>query len=156
MNDTTPYTPRPESEATLSPASRVVAKYGKAGIAGFQAVPDLLLKNQHKLGLTATDLVVLLNVLMHWWYPEQKPFPRSTTIGTRMGVTPRTVQRSLHQLEELGFLVRERNEAGPTYLDPTPLVEKLSELAETDTDYLIRSQRRDGEDGPGPHRPVTG
>lgn len=83
--------------------SAVYAKYGEASIAGFQAVPDLLLKHQRELGLSPTDLAVLLNVLMHWWYPEKKPFPRSTTIAKRMGVTPRTVQRSLQQLEELGW-----------------------------------------------------
>lgn len=144
------------AEPPLTVGSAVHVKYGKAAIAGFQAVPDLLLKHQHDLGLSATDLVVLLNVLMHWWYPAQKPYPRSTTIAKRMGVTPRTVQRSLQQIEELGFLVREKNADGPTVLDPAPLVEKLSEFAETDADYLVRSRRREGEDGPGPHRPVHG
>jgi hypothetical protein len=64
--------------------------------AEFQIVPDLLLKNQKTLGLNATEMVVLLNVLMHWWHRDQKPFPRSTTIAKRMGITVRTVQRALN------------------------------------------------------------
>lgn len=32
---------------------------------GFQAVPDILLKQQGAMGLSATDLVVLLNILMY-------------------------------------------------------------------------------------------
>lgn len=139
-----------------SVGSAVYAKYGEASVAGFQAVPDLLLKHQRDLGLSATDLTVLLNVLMHWWYPGQKPFPRSTTIGKRMGVSPRTVQRSLQQLEDLGLLVREKDVRGPTYLDPMPLVEKLTALAKKDTDYLIRRRRRDGEEEPGPNRQPPG
>jgi predicted transcriptional regulator len=141
--------------ADLPVGSAVYAKYGEASIAGFQAVPDLLLKHQCELGLSPTDLAVLLNVLMHWWYPEKKPFPRSTTIAKRMGVTPRTVQRSLQQLEELGLLVREKDAGGPTYLDPAPLVEKLGALAKKDADYQIRRRRRDGEEelGPNQHPP---
>ena len=133
--------PSDSDAPNLTVGSAVYAKYGEASIAGFQAVPDLLLKHQEDLGLSPTDLVVLLNVLMHWWYPTKKPFPRSTTIAKRMGVTPRTVQRSLLQLEELGLLVRERDETARTYLDPAPLVEKLTTLAKTDADYQIRRQR---------------
>lgn len=143
-------------EAPTPTGSAVYAKYGEASIAGFQAVPDLLLKHQSDLGLSPTDLGVLLNVLMHWWYPEQKPFPRSTTIARRMGITPRTVQRTLKRLEDLGVLIRERNVAGPTYLDPRPLVEKLETLAANDTDYQIRRRRRDGEEVLGPNQQPPG
>lgn len=125
-----------------SVGSAVYAKYGEASVAGFQAVPDLLLKHQAALGLSPTDLVVLLNILMHWWYPQQKPFPRSTIISTRMGVSSRTVQRSISHLEALGLLVRLK-EGERTYLDPSPLVAKLTELAKSDTDYQIRRKNRD-------------
>lgn len=156
MDDADSHNLFASAEPPVTVGSAVYAKYGEAAIAGFQAVPDLLLKHQHDLKLTATDLVVLLNVLMHWWYPAQKPYPRSTTIARRMGLTPRTVQRSLQQMEELGLLVREKSPDGPTVLDPAPLVEKLLELAVKDTDYLVRSQRRNGENGLGPHQPVHG
>lgn len=143
------------SSADQPVGSAIYAKYGEASIAGFQAVPDILLKHQNDLGLSPTDLAVLLNVLMHWWYPEKKPFPRSTTIAKRMGVTPRTVQRSLQQLEALGLLVREKDAKGPTYLDPKPLVEKLEVLVKKDSDYQIRRRRRDGDEvlGPNQHPP---
>lgn len=135
---------KPQEAENPGVGSAVYAKYGEASVAGFQAVPDLLLRHQANLGLSPTDLVVLLNVLMHWWYPSQKPFPRSTTISKRMGVSARTVQRSLNHLEELRLLARVV-EDDRTYLDPSPLVEKLSDLARSDTDYQIRRQRRDGE-----------
>lgn len=134
----------PGSEAKFAPA--VYAKYGEASVAGFQAVPDLILKRQTDLGLSSTDVVVLLNVLMHWWYPAQKPFPRPSTIAKRMGLTKRTVQRSLQRMEELKLLAREKAEDGRTYLDPSALVAKLEEFTKTDTDYLVRRRRRDGEE----------
>ncbi len=35
---------------------RIAAKWGPAAMAGFQGVPDLLLKNQSRLDLTATEI----------------------------------------------------------------------------------------------------
>lgn len=125
--------------ASLSP---VFEKYGDVANAGFQAVPDILLKNQVKLGLSQTDLVVLLNVLMHWWYVDQKPFPRATTIAKRIGVTPRTVQRSFLSLEKLGLLNRREDESGRAILDPQPLVERLHEFTWLDTDYIARMRNK--------------
>lgn len=144
------------SKTDLWVGSPVYAKYGEAAVAGFQAVPDLLLKHQDRLGLSPTNLVVLLNVLMHWWYPDQKPFPRSTTIAKRMGLSPRAVQRSLQKLQRLGLLTRQSSEEGPPYFDPEPLVTKLVELAGDDIDYIIRRRgrqrrelrNREGELGP--------
>ena len=136
--DDIPSPPLHQSEDELP----VYAKYGEAAHGGFQAVPDLLLKNQDVLRLSAVDMVVLLNVLMHWWYPQQKPFPRSETISRRMGVTPRTVQRSLQNLEQENLLLREKGRDGRSYLNPQPLVERLGKLALKDTDYWVRKGRR--------------
>jgi Helix-turn-helix domain len=81
-------------------------KWGDALNAGFQLVPDVLLKHQSRLGLSPVDLAVLLNVLMHWWFAEQLPFPETFLIARRMGVGQRTVQRSLQRLEQLGLIER--------------------------------------------------
>jgi DNA-binding MarR family transcriptional regulator len=94
---------------------------GEAAQAGFQAVPDLLLKHQESLNLNPTELVVLLNVLMHWWYRDQKPFPRPTTIARRMGSTVRTVQRAITKLQREGLVERQRGPNKVMVLDPDPL-----------------------------------
>ena len=122
----------------VTPNTPVYAKYGEAALGGFQVVPDLLLKNQAQLKLSPTDMIVLLNVLMHWWYPDQKPFPRSRSISKRIGVSPRTVQRAIQHLEDQRLLIRQEAENGKVYLDPKPLVDRLCEIAPTDTDYLYR------------------
>ncbi len=120
--------------------SAVYEKWGEAARAGFQAVPDLLLKQQETLKLNPTELVVLLNVLMHWWYRDQKPFPRPTTIARRMGSTVRTVQRAITKLESEGLVQRQRGPKNVMVLDPDPLVQRLAELAKTDLDYLRRTR----------------
>ena len=123
---------------------QVFQKWGDVARGGFQAVPDLLLKNQRLLGLSATDLVVLLNVLMNWWYADQKPHLRPTSISRRTGVTVRTVQRTLKNLETLGFISRTKLD-GRTVVNPEGLVGRLLHLAETDPDYLVRKARRSKE-----------
>ena len=79
---------------------------------GFVAVPMALLRLQTKLNLTATDMLVLVNLLAHWWDPGRAVFPRSTTIATRMGVAKRTVQRSTQKMVRAGLMDREYIEIG--------------------------------------------
>ena len=54
---------------------RSVEKWGEAGKGGFQLLPDILFKKQVELGLSPTDMLVLMNLTMHWWYAHQRPFP---------------------------------------------------------------------------------
>lgn len=73
---------------------------------GFVAVPLALLRLQSEYGLSATDMLVLINLLVHWWAPESTVFPRNNVIARRMGVDPRTVQRSTKKLIEAGLMRR--------------------------------------------------
>lgn len=115
------------------------AKWEDAAKAGFQILPDVLFKHQHALGLSAVDLVVLANLTLHWWYPDQKPFPRGSTVARRMGVDVRTVQRSLARLIELGLVRREKVAGtGPEKFDLSGLVERLNTLARSDASYQHR------------------
>lgn len=123
-------------------SSRPVQKWGAAAIAGWQALPDVLLKNQSKLGLSATDMVVLVNVLSYWWYVDDLPFPRATTLAKRMNVTVRTVQRALQTLINKGLLTRKRdvdeNGKEREVLDTSGLVETLQKMALADPGYEQR------------------
>lgn len=81
------------------------------------------------------ELVVLLNVLMHWWEPGEWPHPRISAISHRIGTTPRTVQRAVRALQDKGLLVHrppEKRHAGGTIrrFDLSGLVARLNELAE--------------------------
>jgi len=52
------------------------------------------------------DVVVLLNMNMHWWQKGDFPFPRPTIIAKRMGVSKRTVERRIEKLVKAGLLER--------------------------------------------------
>jgi len=75
---------------------------------GFVAVPMSLLRLQSKYELNPTDMLVLINLLAHWWDPKRPVFPRSTTIAKRMGVDLRTVQRATRKMEKAGLIERDK------------------------------------------------
>jgi hypothetical protein len=87
-------------------ATPITDKWGRALDGGFQVIPNVLIRAQSHLGLDAIDLVVLLNMNMHWWKKGDFPFPRATIIASRMGVNKRTIQRRIEKLVKLGFLKR--------------------------------------------------
>ena len=126
---------------------RAVEKWGDAAEAGFQTLPDILLKKQVELGLSATDMLTLINITMHWWYRAKLPFPRSSTIAERMGIDTRTVQRSLRKLVALGLIQKEAEtqEDGTTrtVLNLTPLVDRLSGFARYDTNFIARTHKKE-------------
>jgi predicted transcriptional regulator len=105
----------------------------------------VLLKNQHKLDLTATELLVLINLLSFWWYADALPFPRVATLAKRMNVTPRTVQRCLQKLVDKGLLAKKRDIGKDgmerEVLDPDGLVGTLKQMAMNDPTFEHRQHR---------------
>ena len=73
--------------------------WGDALSYGFVGVPTLLLKHQGDLQISPQEMVVLLNLLASWWEAGNLPFPRTTTIASRSGLSVRVVQRQLLSLE---------------------------------------------------------
>jgi DNA-binding transcriptional ArsR family regulator len=84
----------------------ITDKWGSALAAGWQVVPNVLVRAQAQLGLDAVDVAVLLNLNMHWWRKEDFPYPRPTIIAKRMGVSKRTVERRIEKLVKAGLLER--------------------------------------------------
>ncbi|EAQ0906953.1 helix-turn-helix domain-containing protein [Salmonella enterica] len=108
-----------------------------ATIHGWTAIPNSLLMLQGDLGIGSTEMCILLNILMHQWPEsgESISFPSIGTIASRIGVSKRTIQRGVSNLEALGILTRyqsTRNDPltnGANIFDSTPLKEYLNKKA---------------------------
>jgi len=85
-------------------------KWGGAEKAGFQIVPNVIFRAQKHLGLDSVDVVILLNLTLHWWSAASLPFPSPALIANRMGLSKRTVERRIKALEKKKFLKRLRSE----------------------------------------------
>ena len=71
-------------------------------------------------------MLVLTNLLAHWWDPVRAVYPRSTTIAQRMGVTKRTVQRSTQKMIRAGLIERLFLEGGKRAFVFDPLAARLA------------------------------
>lgn len=102
-------------------------------ILGFTQVPTTLIYAQKELGLSSIEINILLNLLTHWWKKEEFPYPSQAGIAHRMGVSTRTVQRTLAGLETKGLIVRNKTSRdnnkykGRSIYDLSPLVKILEE-----------------------------
>lgn len=119
---------------TQSPKGAIQDKWGVAlDYAGFQSFPNLLLVEQRNLGISATELVVLLHLNRYWWTRNQDPYPKASRIAEQMGVTRRSVERCLLGLEQKGLIERRdpRKISGKTArpISLLPLVERLGQIA---------------------------
>lgn len=111
------------------------AKWGAEVMAkGFTVVPNLLLSQQHVLGLSNPQCMLLLHLLTYWWEPKRSPFPSKAALAQRMGLSERQVQRHISDLIKLGFLGRHqetiRGKKGRFIVsfDMSGLVRKLQSL----------------------------
>lgn len=82
-------------------------KWGKAVMEhGYCIFPSILLQAQGRLGVSAQEMVVLLQLAEHWWRADSKVFPKKEVIAERVGLSTRQVQRHIQRLEELKLVER--------------------------------------------------
>lgn len=100
---------------------------------GWVNVPNLLIQQQARIGVTALEMAVLLHILQHWWQAKKLPFPGNTRLAAQLGISARQVQRHIAALEKKG-LVRRHARSSPAqgrmsnFLDPSGLVSRLQEV----------------------------
>lgn len=91
----------------------------------FVAVPMDLLRHQGDLGLSSSDLVLIVNLAAHRWKSGQVVYPSNATLAKRTGMSEQTIQRILKRLQDAGLLRRVRHPEGGRAFDLSPLVERL-------------------------------
>lgn len=125
-------------------AESINARWGYAARAGFTALPNALIHAQAQLGLSTNDMVVLMNLLSHWWYRTRMAFPGTATIAKRTGLKIRTVQRSIQKLESLKLIEVHRiagKGAGYNFAGLIAVAEELAEKHEWRSGKVEQRQR---------------
>jgi DNA-binding transcriptional ArsR family regulator len=106
-------------------------KWGRAVMKlGFTVLPSLIFRAQARLGLSPTHLAVLLQIADHWWEHERKPYPGTSALGQRLGLSPRQVRRHIADLEKAGLVTRIERRAAhrgklTNFYDLSGLLDKL-------------------------------
>lgn len=127
-------------------------KWGKAVMShGYCLLPSILLQAQARLAISAQEMMILLQLAEHWWHPESKVYPSKETIGERVGLSEKQVQRHIRRLEE-AKLVKRIERFGPgggrttNEYDLSGLVEKLQQI---EPDFAEAKQAKAAAKKPG-------
>lgn len=82
--------------------------WGKAVYShGYAGIPSLLIQAQRRLGINPLQMNVLIQLLDYWHEPSRKPFPTKKELANRIGVTDKTIQNTMRDLEKAGLIRRE-------------------------------------------------
>jgi DNA-binding transcriptional ArsR family regulator len=109
---------------------------------GFTIVPTAIFEAQQRLGLNSTQFAIVLQLASYWWEADERPWPSKKSLGERLDLSPRQVQRHIAALEKAGLVKRiERRRPGKgktsNEYDLTGLVEKLGVIVE---DFRLAEQ----------------
>ena len=110
-------------------------KWGKQVIdQGFCIIPSILFRAQERIGIDPNQLNVLLQICDYWWDHKRRPYISKETIAKRVGLSARSVQRHMAELEKAGLLRRVERRATnggrqANEFDLSGLVEKLKKIA---------------------------
>ena len=93
---------------TPKPASSQEKIWGKAVVAnGYAGIPSILIQAQSRLGVTAMQFNILVQLLDYYRDPNRAPFPSRAELARRIGVKPKTIQNNMRALEQAGLVQRE-------------------------------------------------
>lgn len=95
------------NRAEVEALRRNETKWSKPLIeAGWNAIPSIIIEKQDALGLDAIDMNIIVHLSNYWWHADNLPCPSVERVAKTIGVTPRTVQKRIKALHELGLLTR--------------------------------------------------
>jgi predicted transcriptional regulator len=100
---------------------------------GYTGIPNILLRGQKRLGISATQFNIIAQLLSYWFDPDRPPFPPKRDLAGRIGITEQTLRINIKALEDQGLVDREQRlttagdySSNIYHLDG--LVKKLNEL----------------------------
>jgi DNA-binding MarR family transcriptional regulator len=113
--------------------------------AGWNVVPNIIIEKQEALGLNAIDMNIVLHLTQYWWKADDLPHPSVGTIARAIGVKPRTIQKHIKSLEDIGFLRRQarrtaRAGSDTNLYDLSGLIEKATPYAQEKLQAIAKSK----------------
>lgn len=94
---------------------------------GFTQTPNILLACEGHLGLKDGEVVVLLQLIMHWFRHNGQVYPSIASLAGYSNKGYSTVQKTLSSLEKKGFIKRRRRNGTSSIYDIKYCAIKLHE-----------------------------
>lgn len=74
---------------------------------GYAGIPSIIIQAQQRLGINSTQMNIIIQLLDYWHEPTRKPFPTKRELANRIGVTEKTIQNNVRELEKAQLIQRE-------------------------------------------------
>ncbi len=91
---------------------------------GFTNIPNVLIKNQSKLGITDPEMVVIVSLASYKW-DQRLPYPSIPTLSKHIGKTPGAIRNNIRTLEKKGYIKRVYRDNQSNQYDLRPLIKVL-------------------------------
>lgn len=99
---------------------------------GHTALPNLLIKHQADLGITPSEMVVIIGLLANKW-SRSDPFPSAKTLSKQSGLAVNTVRTHIRNLEQKGLIKRRFRQGTSNEYSFEPMIKCLERYAPNPT-----------------------
>jgi len=97
------------------------------------------------------DLNIILQIAKYWWKSESHPYPSKATLAASIGVTSRTIQKRIQEMEKAGFIQRvERRDGKGSKSNIYQLTPLAKELIPYSKNIVEERNKRRSEDSKRP------
>jgi hypothetical protein len=100
---------------------------------GYAAIPTIMIRAQHRLGVNSTQFCILLQLLEYFRSPDRAPVPTKQQLADRIGIKPSSIKPNMTALEQAGLIQRAQHKtsagdwgANTYHLDG--LIQRIKEL----------------------------
>ncbi len=93
---------------------------------GWAAVPNALIRKMSILGINPTEFVIICYLIVFWWEKESLPFPAISKMADEIGVSTKTIERSMASLKNKGLIQIIKNKGHSNIYNMAPLIERLT------------------------------
>lgn len=130
-------------DAAMSGFEKIWGKKVKSH--GYAAIPSIMIRAQHRLGVNATQFCILVQLLEYYRTPGRDPFPTKQQLADRIGIKSSTVKSNMKALETAGLIKRVQHKTGSgdwganTY-ELHGLIERMQAL---EPDFAAEKKARD-------------
>jgi DNA-binding MarR family transcriptional regulator len=99
---------------------------------GFTVVPNVVLDNYARLGLTPQEAMLIIHIARYKFErPYSEAYPSTALLAAQMGKSKRWVIELLHRLEAKGLIRIIRRDGLPSVYDLSPLAQRCLELSQS-------------------------
>lgn len=114
---------------------------------GYAAIPTILIRSQHRLGINSTQFSLLMHLLDLYWSPDRPPFPTKQQLADRIGIKMSSIKPNMKALEKAGLIqrVQHKTSAGDWGANTYHLDGLIQRIKDMEPEFAEEKKKRQTE-----------